>query len=526
MGNELLLTNGRFFVDGDRPFESVAIAGGRIVATGSLTEAKDSLSARAETIDLGGAFVTPGLCDAHAHVLNYGRSRMGVPCWPSDVNSVTDIVRRVAVADARVEPGKWIRGRGYDPGKLTEGRAPTASELDLPSGRPVVLDSFDFHRRVANHSAIAAAGIAVGQQDPVGGRIVRDEGGELTGEFLDAARGLLDRAIPPWSREEDREAVRIASERWLSMGFTTVTNAAPLTMSRWGEEVEAFLRASQNDELPIRVRTMIRFELLDSAEAMGLLPGVGDDRFRIVGLKTFADGAIGPRTAALSDPYTTGGHGTLALEEAQMNEMAGVAARRGWRLCVHAIGDHAVTMVAEALAAHPGEHAHRIEHCQMTTTRAISAMASAAVTPVPQIAFLRQRADAFVAACGEERTARMYPLRTWIDAGLRPVHSSDSPVVPDARPMPALATSVTRADEHGTVWGAQEGISVTEGIRMMTSWAALADGEQAIRGRIAPGYLADLTVMAEDPHLVQDADIASIPVLMTVVGGDLRRIVE
>jgi hypothetical protein len=91
--------------------------------------------------------------------------------------------------------------------------------------------------------------------------------------------------------------------------------------------------------------------------------------------------------------------------------------------------------------------------------------------------------------------------------------------------MPALATSVTRADEHGNVWGPEEGISVSEGIRMMTSWAALADGEGSIRGKIAPGYLADLTVIAEDPHLVQDGDIASIPVLMTVVGGDLRRIV-
>lgn len=468
--------------------------------------------------------MTPGLSDAHAHVLNYGRSRMGVPCWPSDVESVTDIVKRVAEADSRLEPGQWIRGRGYDPGKLAEGRAPTASELDLPSGRPVILDSFDFHRRVANHSAIAAAGIAADQPDPVGGRIVRDDGGYLTGEFLDAARGLLDRVIPPWTRDEDREAVRIASEKWLSMGFTTVTNAAPLTMSRWGEEVEAFLRASQNDELPIRVRTMIRYELLDSAGEMGLLPGVGDDLFRIIGLKTFADGAIGPRTAALSDPYTSGGHGTLALDEAQLHEMAARATARGWRLCVHAIGDHAINVVAAALAASPGDVSHRIEHCQLTSARAIAAMASAAITPVPQITFLRQRAAAFVAACGEARTARMYPLRSWIDAGLRPVHSSDSPVIPDARPMPAIATAVTREDEQGNVWGADEGISVSEAIRMMTSWAARADGEQAIRGKIAPGYLADLTVLAEDPHLARKADIASIPALMTVVGGDVRRI--
>jgi predicted amidohydrolase YtcJ len=526
MTGEVLLSNGRFFTDGGPSFDAVAIGGGRIIATGSRAEAKESLSSRAETVDLGGAYVTPGLSDGHAHVLNYGRSRMGVPCWPSDVDSVSDIVALIRAADAKLAPDKWVRGRGYDPGKLSEQRAPTAAELDLPSGRPVVLDSFDFHRRVANHAAIAAAGIVQGQPDPPGGHIVRDGAGEPTGEFLDAGRGLLDPAIPPWSREEDRQAVEIAAERWLGMGFTAVTNAAPLTMSRWGEEVEAFLRAAQSSELPIRVRTMIRRELLEAADAMGLLPGVGDDRLRIIGLKAFADGAIGPRTAALWEPYVSGGLGDLALEGPEIEELAETAARRGWRLCIHAIGDRAVTTVAEALAAHPAEHPHRIEHCQMTDQRAVAAMASSRTIPVPQLAFLRQRSEAFAAACGDERTARMYPLRTWIDAGLRPIHSSDSPVIPDPRPMPALATAVTRADENGRVWGAEEGISVSEGIRMMTSWAAEADGESATRGRIAPGYLGDLTVLGEDPHRVPANDIASIPVLMTIVGGVVRRIVE
>src|SRR5690606_6854432 len=120
--------------------------------------------------------------------------------------------------------GLWIRGRGYDPARLREGRAPTATELDLPSGRPLVLDSFDFHRRVANHAAITAAGIRPDEPDPQGGTIVRDQHGEMTGEFLDSARGLLDRALPPWTADQDREAIEIASARWLSMGFTAVTN--------------------------------------------------------------------------------------------------------------------------------------------------------------------------------------------------------------------------------------------------------------------------------------------------------------
>lgn len=268
---------------------------------------------------------------------------------------------------------------------------------------------------------------------------------------------------------------------------------------------------------------MIRPEIMGAAQEVGLLPGIGDDMFRIIGVKAFTDGAIGPRTASVIEPYTSGGHGRRALSDDELDELVAAAARAGWRLCIHAIGDEAVEAAARALED-GGTRGNRIEHCQLTTPRAIASMVAAGTVPVPQMAFLRQRSKGFVDACGPERTASMYPLRTWIDSGLRPVHSSDAPVIPDARPMPALETAVTRRDERGEVWGADQAISVDEGLAMMTSWAAAADGEEGIRGRIAPGRLADFTVLAEDPHLVPGPEIAEIPVRMAIVAGRVRTI--
>ncbi len=480
----------------------------------------------AEIVDLDGGVVLPGLADSHVHAVNYGRSRLGVPCWPSDVSSVADIVGLVAEAHRQLPPGRWIKGRGYDPARLAEQRAPTASELDLEDGRCVVLDSFDFHRRVANHRALAAAGIGPDTPDPPDGEIVRDEHGTPTGELLDGARSLLDPVIPPWSEAEDERAIELATDYFLSHGFTYVTNAAPLTMHRWGEEVAAFLRLSERRALRLRFTSMIRAELLESVGDAGLRPGVGDSFFRIGGAKMFVDGAFGPRTALLSEPYADDSStcGSLHLDLAGLEARVSQGADLGWQMCIHAIGDAAIASVAGVLHAHPaagGGRSHRIEHCCLTSSHTIHMMRRARIIPVPQLGFLRFRATDFLAALGERRVAQLYPLRSWLNAGLKPVHSSDTPVIADASPMAAVATATARVDTEGNVWGPEEGITFDEAVTMMTRWAAEADGLSHERGRIAPGYLADFTVFPRDPRSLPPDELANLKPTMTIVGGQV-----
>ena len=494
-------------------------------AIGEYQDVVDSVAPNAEIVDLGGGTVFPGFADSHVHAVNYGRSRMGVPCWPSDVSSVEEIVGRVREAHRSLEPGRWIKGRGYDPARLAERRAPTAAELDLGDGRCVVLDSFDFHRRVVNHAVLEAAGIGPGTPDPPDGEIVRDERGEPTGEFLDGARSLLDPVIPPWSDAEDERAIDLATDYFLSLGFTYVTNAAPLTMSRLGEEVAAFLRMSERRALRLRFGSMVRAELLDALGDLGLRPGVGTTDFRIGGAKVFVDGAFGPRTALLSEPYSDSSScGSMHLDEEDLATKVRKGSSVGWQMCVHAIGDAAVGTVAKVLAAYPpvgGDRSHRIEHCCLTSGSTIRSMSRAGIIPVPQLAFLRLRSADFLAALGERRVGHLYPLRSWIDAGLKPVHSSDTPVIPDASPMAAVATATARVDAGGHVWGPEEGIDFDEAIMMMTRWAAEADGLGHERGRIAPGYLADLTVLPRDPRPLPPDELAAILPSMTIVGGDV-----
>ncbi len=520
-----ILTNASFVTDGGRPIGAVAVSGQRVTCMGDLDEVKAMAAPNAEVVDLGGGVAFPGFADSHVHAVNYGRSRMGIPCWPSDVSTVADIVERVEGAHRNLEPGRWIKGRGYDPARLAEGRAPTAAELDLDGGRCVVLDSFDFHRRVANNAVLDKAGIGIDTPDPPDGRIVRNDNGAPTGELLDGARSLLDPVIPPWTNTEDEQAIDLATDYFLSSGFTYVTNAAPLTMSRQGEEVGAFLRVNERRGLRLRFTSMIRAELLDAAGDMGLRPGAGDTSFRIGGAKVFVDGAFGPRTALLSEPYIgSSSCGSMHLDERDLEAKVRKGADIGWQMCVHAIGDAAVRTVANVLADHPavdGSRSHRIEHCCLTSRDTIRTMRRAGLIPVPQLAFLRFRSGDFLAALGERRVGELYPLRSWLDAGLKPVHSSDTPVIADASPMAAVATATARVDAEGNVWGSGEGIGFDEAILMMTAWAAEADGLEHERGRIAPGYLADLTVFPRDPHDLPPDELADMKPTMTIVGGEI-----
>lgn len=519
-----ILANARFSGGGGRAFEAVAVTGGRISATGDFEAVRSAAPASAEIVDLGGAFVYPGFADSHVHVLNFGRSRMGVSCWPSEVDSVADVVRKVQTAHEAEPTRRWLRGRGYDPARLTDGRAPTAAELDLPDGTSVVLDSFDFHRRLCNGAALAAAGIGVGTPDPAGGRIVRDEHGVPTGELIDTARGLMDSVMPPWTDEEDETAIRLATEHFVSLGFTHVTNAAPLTMSRLGEEVAAFLRLRNRGSLGMRFASMIRIELAEAVADLGLSPAFGDSWFRISGLKVFADGALGTRTAYLDEPYEDDeARGSMPMSAMELAEIVAPAAAAGWPVCIHAQGTAATRIVADVLAAHPptgGRLGHRIEHCTLTDADTIRVLSEAGIALVPQLGFLRFRSRDFRASLGDSRLSKMFPLRDWIDAGLFPIYSSDAPVIEDARPMPAFATAVSRADADGNIWGADQAISVDEAIAMCTSWAARAVGAEEERGRIAPGQLADFTAFAVNLHEVEVNDLAEVEPVATIVDGE------
>lgn len=520
-----LFVNGSIVLpDGGRA-SAAASVGGLISCVGDEAAARDSLPGVPDVIvDLGGGTALPGFSDSHVHVLNFGRAYLGASCWPDEVSSIAEIVKKVRGLDSELPTGRWLRGRGFDPARLAERRAPLARELDLPSRRPVVLDSFDYHRRVVNSSVLDLAEIDTNTPDPKGGYIVRDHNGVPTGELLDAARELVDPVIPPWTGHEDREAFVFATDRLVAAGFTHVTNAAPLGILLPGEELQAFARAAHDRVSKVRLSTTLRVQLQDQVEELGLTMGFGNDDVWISGLKIFSDGAFGPRTAYLHEPYedseTTG---YLSIEVDELRSRIKRASGLGWRVCVHAVGDRAIDIVTEAIRE-CGQGAmlpHRIEHCCLTHPETIKRMAEARIIPVPQMPFLRERSGDFAAALGELRMERLFPLRSWINAGLTPLHSSDAPVSKDLRPMAAVYTSVTRKDGDGHIWGADERISLDEAIAMLTVWPAKAEGQQSRRGRLERGFLADVTVLEADPWDTPSEELQGIEATMTIVGGEM-----
>ena len=519
----LIFHDGSFRTPQNGWVEAVGVIGDRIVALGTIDEVTSALPGAPQRIEIGGGFAFPGFCDAHLHILNFGRARMGASCWPDEAPTVAAIVDKVKAVDAILPPGRWMRGRGFDPARLAEHRTPTAAELDAPSGRPVVLDSFDFHRRAVNHAVLDAAGINEFSPDPPGGLIVRDRSGEPTGELLDAARGLVDKVLPPWEDSDDREAFLRTSRFWAAAGFTHLMNAAPLGMASPGEEVRAFMRADEEGQSSVRVSTMIPLEVFHHVRALDLPLGFGKGRVRLNGVKIFADGAFGPRTAFMHEPYADEeATGHLSVPEDELRRIVAEIAAAGWRACIHAIGDRAVAVAASAMASAPtGTLGHRIEHCCLTPDEVIGVMAASNIVPVPQMPFLRQRSLDFSAALGSERMAHLYPLRAWIDAGIRPLHSSDAPVVTDIRPMASVHAAVTRRDARGTVWGSSEAIELSEAMAMLSAWPAEAEGLGRDLGRLAPGYLADMTVLPADPFDMDVEELEDLEASMTVVGGEV-----
>jgi len=522
MGGKIVLANGVFWAHGRAPVEAVSVSDGRIQAVGTLADARAAVGP-AEEIDLGGAAVLPGFVDSHLHVLNWGRGQMGVPCWPGDVSSVAEIVARVRSAGGDLPSGACLRGRGFDPGQLEERRPPTARELDLGRDRLVVLDSMDFHRRVVNSAVLERAAIGPSTADPPGGLIVRDASGAPTGELVDSARALVDPVIPPWSEADNDEAVLVTARHFVRQGFTRLTNAAPLTMSATGEEIAALGRLAMRGDLPLWIRSMIKAEATNAVSELALPEGLRLGRLIVGGLKVFADGAFGPRTAWLSEPYQDASStGKLSTNLSDFVSLLRHAASTGWQVCVHAVGDQAISLTAGCLApVSSTANAHRIEHCCLTDPETIQVMASCGLIPVPQLAFLRERADDFLNALGDARMHRLYPMRDWIDAGLRPLHSSDAPVARDTRPLVALATAITRQDASGRTWGPEQAITPSEAISTLTMWPAMADGA-VDRGRIEPGCRADFTVLDQDPRQVPPEAWPELKPVMTIVDGALE----
>ncbi|GBD17893.1 N-substituted formamide deformylase [bacterium HR27] len=527
MAADLILRNATVrTLDPARPLaRALSIWCGRILAVGDEQTVLQDASPVTRVLDLAGATVLPAFDDAHCHPIGFGLSLEWVDVSPDVAPTLETLLARLAEATRETPPDRWLLARGYDDSRLDVRRHPTRWELDTVTGdRPTIVIRTCGHMLVANSAALARAGITRQTPDPEGGRIVRDATGEPTGLLQERAQELVRQLIPEPTVADLERALRRAGERFLALGITSVTEAG---ISR-PEELQAYQNLHQRGALPVRARVMLLIDqLLEPAERLGLRSSFGDDWLRIGPFKLFQDGAGGARTAAMSIPYPgePENYGIAYYTQEQLDEAFRRVARLGCQAAAHAIGDRAIEMVLtayeRALADYPlPDHRWRIEHCGMLRPDLLDRMARLGVVAVPQPGFGYYLGDAYLRNFSDDWLALAYPTRAWLERGIPVAFSSDAPVIPPD-PWVGIQAAVLRRTRTGQPFGPAQRVDVLDALRLYTSGGAYAHFEEDRKGRIAPGFLADLVVVDRDPLSVSPEELTMIRTLMTIVDGRL-----
>ncbi|WP_284753038.1 amidohydrolase [Arthrobacter sp. efr-133-R2A-120] len=544
---DLLLRNADIItMDPDRPgARSLGIWQGLVVG---LDEDLDGL-ATAEILDLGGATVTPGFIDAHCHTTWFGLGLAEL-----DVSKARGLGELYALLEdavsasgndaAGVKAKAWLMATGFSQQQYG-GEFPDIRELDRITGeQPLFMRHNSGHMAVVNTAALRLAGAeSPSYADPDGGVIVRDAAGRPTGLVQETAQALIQELILPYSVGEIEAALDRATRHYASEGITSFTEAG--VGGGWighsPVELAAYQRAAANGKLHARAQVMPVLDVLHRLDGhgddgsgaagldLGITSGFGNEYLSLGPAKVFLDGSLLGETAAVSHEYcshgqkdNTGNTGYFQAEPALLRERIEAAYVAGWSVAAHAIGDRAVDLAIDILAECDSKYGprvlpNRIEHASMTRPEQLERLAALGIAVTPQASFFHEGGDGMSASLGPERLRWAYRASSFLSAGVTLAGSSDRPVA-DGKVLRGMQAFVDRRTSSGAVFGnPAERLSPYEALAAYTTGAAEATGTSAVKGSLAPGKLADFTVLSGSP--LDAGNIAELHVLATAVGG-------
>lgn len=515
---ETLFVNGRILtMDPARPeVEALAVAGGRVRATGATAELVARRERETTIIDLGGRFACPAFIDPHTHFSMTALAPAEADCRTPPLRTIPELQERIRALAATLPIGAWIRAHGYDETALRERRHPTRAELDEAApAHPVVLVHWSVHRCVLNSAALAVLGIDARTSDPAGGWIVRDPRGLPLGPLYETATNAAQaRSLAAYAeRLAERAPVLFRSNALahLAAGITALGDAyvgPPL--------LRLYQAAVAGHGLPVRVRAYC-----GSAEGLFAPPraclewptarphaeGDGARALHWGGVKLFVDGGGNTTAASLAGhpAHATAHPSRVFYRQEELDALVAAAHARGLQVAVHAAGDIAVAMALTAMerarAAYPRlEPRFRIEHAVLLNDALIRRLSAVGAVVVTQPLAITYHAD-HVTRAPLANGLRYLPLRDLLDAGVTVAASSDSPCYP-LDPLRHLWAAVTRSTCSGAVHAPEQRLSVEEALHLATVHAARAIGTVDEEGSLAPGRRADLVVLSADPRAV------------------------
>jgi predicted amidohydrolase YtcJ len=527
---DLILHNATVYtVDaGNRIAEAVAISGDRLRAVGAASAILGLKGTSTRVIDLRGATIVPGFHDAHAHVVGLGASLLEVDL--RGTRSFEEVVARVRRRLESAGPGEWIVGRGWDQNDWPEKNWPSHDLLSAVSpDNPVYLTRVDGHAGLANAKAMNIAGLTQSRADPPGGRIIRSADGQPAGVVIDEAQALVTSAIPRTGRAQLEDQIQLADREFRRLGITTVHDAGADS-----ETVDAYTRLIEAGRIKTRLYVMLRGTLRELTPFFerGPISDFATHRLSVRAIKIYADGALGSRGAALLEPYsdepmTTG---LLTTAPGEVYAQTQAAAKAGFQVAVHAIGDRANRDVVDVFERVQREVAGaralrmRVEHAQILDAAEVPRFSRLGVIASMQPTHATSDMPWAASRIGDARVEEgAYVWRKLLESGAVLAFGSDSPVE-DANPMLGFYAAITRQDSTGNPpggWTPQQRLTRQEALASFTRHAAFAAHAETLTGSLESGKLADLVVLSTDIVRATPSDLLSAAVRMTIVGGEV-----
>jgi predicted amidohydrolase YtcJ len=501
---DLILRNARVLVGGEGPPATlVAVSGDKIAAVTGEGDFESLAGPRTRVIDGGGRALAPGFNDAHLHLFSLVASLRGIDLRPPRVDSIAAIEEAVRRQASQTPPGTWLSGSGYDEFYLKEKRHPTRRDLDgAAPDHPVVLSHRSLHACVLNSRALKLAGIGIETEELPGARIERDlPSGEPNGVLYGMLGYLRDKVMPPLAAAELDEGISLADRHLLAHGITSFQDASVSNdLKRWG-----VLRGFQETgRLRSRITMMAGAPHLAEFREAGMKTGSGDEQLRLGAVKLV--------------PGIDSG-------QEDLNRLALECHQSGFQLAFHAVAEREVAAVITALEYIAGQASWRgrrprIEHASECPPQLLERIRKLGAVIVTQPPFIHYSGERYLATVPPGQLPWLYRIRAPLKAGVVVAASSDAPVAP-LDPLVGIYAAVTRRAASGQRLLPEEAINPWQALGLYTTGGAYASFEEAVKGSIAPGQLADLVLLGDDLTTCPPERIKDIKVEMTIVSGEV-----